>query len=48
VQLTEAQFGSVLNWAFVAQSGSRTAVVEEIDVGGQPGRNILILADTKK
>ena len=29
-QLTEAQFVPVLNWASVAQSGSGTAVVEEV------------------
>ncbi len=39
-QLTEAQFGPVLNWASIAQSSSQTAVVEEVDVGVQQSWNI--------
>ena len=39
-QLIEAQFGPVLNWASVAQSGSRTAVVEEVNIGVQQSWNI--------
>ena len=31
-ELHEAQFGLVLNWAFVAQSGSRTVMIEEVDI----------------
>lgn len=31
-KLQEAQFGFVLNWAFVAQSDSRTEIIEEIDI----------------
>ena len=41
-QLTEAQFGPVLNWASIAQSSSQTAVIEEVDVGVQQSWNILI------
>lgn len=39
-QLTEAQFGPVLNWASIAQSSSQTAVIEEVDVGVQQSWNI--------
>lgn len=46
-QLTEAQFGPVLNWASIAQSSSQTAVIEEVDVGVQQSWNIFAWARSK-
>lgn len=37
---SKAQFGSVLNWAFVAQSGSRTALVEKVNIVVEESGNI--------
>ena len=44
-QLTEAQFGPVLNWASIARSSSQTAVIEEVDVGVQQSWNIFCVAN---
>ena len=40
-QLSKALFGLVLNWAFVAQGGSRTVIVEEINILIEQIRKVL-------
>lgn len=40
MNLSKALFGSVLNGAFVSQSGSRTRIIEELDIGVQESGNI--------
>ena len=39
--ILEAQFGLVLNWAFIAQSGRRPPVIEVIHILVQQLRNVL-------
>jgi hypothetical protein len=46
-QLRKAQFGLVLNWAFVSQSGVTPLVVEVKDIAIQESGNILGMVKIK-